>query len=234
MDTGTNVIGIKRIWTKYLLNTPDISRKLRRAKEGVPGLRIVGEGENTRILEDWIEFHAPGQAQMSTCVKTINNLARLKPLDPGSQNEGIRIGHMIWHMIKPTWEAWLEGQEAPVNGTPLNVWPGISPEQVELFKQYGMRSVEDIATMSDGIITKLPLPGIRDLKQSASLFLTASSQMQAAELLKSKEAEITEMTDQLSEMKRIVMDMQKDNEVDVRPVGKKRGRPRKTEVEAAA
>lgn len=175
-----------------------------------------------------------GMAQRCTTVDSINRLSRLMPLDPNSPNEAIRMAHIIWNSIKPAWQAWKTGQEAPLNGTPLAVWPGISSEQGDVLKQFGLRTVEEVAGMSDGLVTKIPLPQAREIQANAKRFLESADQSKTAERLEEKDREMAALQEQVEEMRAIILDQNKKKEKpEQQPEpAKKRGRPRKQEKAA--
>jgi hypothetical protein len=91
------------------------------------------------------------------------------------------------------------GQEA-ATGTLLSVWPGITVSQVEELKHFRVRTVEDLANLSDGVTQRFM--GIQALKQKAKAFLEAASanggaRMQAA--IDAKDAQIASMQNMLKE-----------------------------------
>jgi hypothetical protein len=82
------------------------------------------------------------------------------------------------------------GMEAAV-GTPLAMWPLVTPGQIEELKHFRVRTVEDLANLADGVTQRFM--GIQALKQKAKAFLEAASanggaKMQAA--IEAKEAQI--------------------------------------------
>lgn len=65
--------------------------------------------------------------------------------------------------------AFKRGQEAAVIGTPLEMWPGILASQVAELKHHGIRTVEQIATLSDS--SSGVMRGFYAMKQKAQQFL---------------------------------------------------------------
>lgn len=230
-DANALPLGIKRFWTEYLPIADRRKRLVERAQKGEPGLALAGEGEHQRLLQDMVEYHALGMAQRCSTVDSVNRISRVLPYDPNSPNEAIKMAHLIWNSVKPAWEAWKGGQEAPLNGTPLAVWPGVTTEQGDILRQFGLRTVEEVAAMTDGIVTKIPLPSARDIKANAQRFLESADQNRTAERLEEKDREMAMLKEQLEEMRQIVLSQEAKKKEPEEPA-KKRGRPRKQDKAA--
>lgn len=157
---------------------------------------------------DMVEYCAIGKANMATTVATVSSLGKLLPLDPGSENMAIMMAHARWNSIRPQYEAWKAGHDAPVNGTALAAWPGISSDQAEFLRNMGVRTVEEIAEASDSIITKIPFPGARELRLSAQAFLKSADRVAVASKLTQMEEALRQRDEQLEEMRQIVLEMQ--------------------------
>lgn len=74
---------------------------------------------------------------------------------------------------KAAYRAWKEGQELPVEGTALRVWPVISPAQLKMLLDLHVRSVEELALANEELIGRLGMGG-RALKQKAVEWLASS------------------------------------------------------------
>jgi hypothetical protein len=98
---------------------------------------------------------------------TIEKISRLSKLDINGNPSA------IWEVLKPSYERWLSGQESPVDGTPLAAWPGATPQLVKALEPYHIRSVEDLADLTDGTMAKIPVPGIRGFRDNAKAYVTA-------------------------------------------------------------
>lgn len=68
------------------------------------------------------------------------------------------------------YEAWKAGQELPVEGTPLRIWPVISPSQLANCLSANVRTVEDLASMNGEAATRIGM-GAVELKQKAEAWL---------------------------------------------------------------
>lgn len=61
----------------------------------------------------------------------------------------------LWNAIKPYYEAWKKNEEAPINGTPLDVWPAVTKQMAKSLKMNGFRSVEDFAQATDADLERI-------------------------------------------------------------------------------
>ncbi len=107
----------------------------------------------------------------------------------------------LWFAIKPAYEAWLEGRAAPVVGTPLDAWAGVTKRQAKEFIASGYHAVEDIAAMIDSDIPKVRLPEVRKIRDAARAFVEhkkGGAQIEAA--LAERDQTIEEMRQQLADL----------------------------------
>lgn len=74
--------------------------------------------------------------------------------------------------FKAKWDLFLKGQEVPEDGTPLEHWPAITSEQRAELTHFNIRTVEQLASLSD--INAGKFLGIRALKKLAQDFLDAA------------------------------------------------------------
>lgn len=84
-----------------------------------------------------------------------------------------RVPQAHFDYWKRAYEAWKEGQEAPVDGSPLRDWNGISPSQFKNLQAAGCRTIEDVAQMNDEGIRRVGM-GAANLKNRARLWLQAA------------------------------------------------------------
>lgn len=75
--------------------------------------------------------------------------------------------------FKAAYEAWKEGKEIPVNGTPIVAWPVASPAQVKMLTEMHILTVEDLAAANEEAVGRLGMGG-RALKDRAVLWLSSS------------------------------------------------------------
>lgn len=163
--------------------------------------------------EDWIEYCAPGQAAFTTIEDAVRRLQRDK------------TGK--WLSVDAAYKAWKSGEEVPENGTPLGAWPGISDEQRVVLKASGVRTVEEVAAMTETIITRIRLPNPRALRDQACRFLEARSGAAVEAALKARDDEIATLKAQMETL----LEMAENGPVV--EAKNKGGRPRKDQQAAA-
>lgn len=113
-----------------------------------------------------------------------------------------RKDKQIWAVIEPYYEAWKKGQETPVDGTPLGAWPGLAPEQAERLRMMRVRSVEDVAAMTDADVDNFGMGGLL-LRQNARAFVEMKKdktviQAEVSKQMEGMQAKIDELTAKLA------------------------------------
>ncbi len=79
----------------------------------------------------------------------------------------------VWlEQFRTAYEQWKLGKEAPADGIPLSMWPGITPAEVEMCKAIGCYSVEDVSNMTEEALTRFL--GSRALRDKARAYLVAA------------------------------------------------------------
>lgn len=170
---------------------------------------------------DWVTY-APIHAVQSSKVEE-----RIDQIKPPAQFKNDREGKKMafmryrWAMIEKAYNAWKEGVEIPLDGTPLGVWPGINEAQANAFRAVGIRTIEGVRDMPDGLISKVALPGVRDLQRQAALFLEAKDAAAAASKQAESDSRIAALEEQLAAAMQLLEETTKP----------KRGRPPKVEEE---
>jgi hypothetical protein len=126
----------------------------------------------------------------------------------------LQLDTVLWPVLQPAYEAWKKNQEAPLDGTPLDAWPGVTPQQVKVMRDYHLRSVEDFATAPDSTLMKMNFPGIREMQGRAKAFLQAAQgQVQIAEALHSRDQTIANLGADLEEMRQLMKEMAAQSEL---------------------
>jgi hypothetical protein len=144
--------------------------------------------------------------------QTTETTEKLRQIDPNKvrlaegADGGEKLGFMRakWAVIEPAYMAWKEGREVPANGTPLAAWPGITPEQAEVFRLSGIRSVEQVRDMNDGLRARVRLPNLRELQDLARVFLENTGAAASAEREAAKDRQIAEMGERLQAMEEML------------------------------
>lgn len=195
---------IKKFWTEYKADPEDPTK-----------LREV----------DWVAYAPIGSVQKTLLTEAVSRLSALVPLQGrAEQNPAVLMAHARWNAIKPHYEAWKAGREAPVDGTPLAVWNGISPEQADLFKMKGVVTVEGIAALTDTHKQSMGIPGLHEIIDNAKRFLVAQDKSAITNALAEKDAKIAELQSQMAEL----IEMVKEAKTEKRGPG----RPRKEDQAA--
>lgn len=68
--------------------------------------------------------------------------------------------------FKKAYEYWKQGQEMPLEGTPIRGWAVISPAQAEIVVRLGIRTVEQLATINSEVTQRIGM-GAVDMKNKA-------------------------------------------------------------------
>lgn len=95
----------------------------------------------------------------------------LAQLDADLMNE--RIPPEWVANYKKAYELWKNGQEIPLNGTPIRGWQPISPAQQESLVRLNILTVEDLAGVNDEGIKRIGM-GAVEMKQKALAWLAAA------------------------------------------------------------
>jgi len=185
-------LNVIRFWTEYRPDGVDA--------EGNPKLRSI----------DMVAYAPLGKSNMQTCVEAVSRLSKVQPIDPGTDNPSVLMANARWKIIKQHYDAWKQGNEVPVDGTPLGAWPALTGEQVQALKTMGLRTVEDIRDASEGIVLRFPFPNAREIQRQAGMFLTAFDKDKVSRDLKAMQDQMAEKDAQLEEMRQIVLEMQRN------------------------
>lgn len=141
--------------------------------------------------------------------------------------------------IKRQYDAWKAGQEEPVNGTSLRMWPAISKAQAENLWVLNVRTVEDLASVADNNLPNLGM-GSRALRDKARSWLESAGNIgKVSEQLAALNARLAALEEAnaekdlaLAEKDRLIIELSdKSGEA---PVKRGPGRPRKIEEDEAA
>lgn len=156
--------------------------------------------------------------QNATTRETIERLSRTGPNGPDP----------IWLALKPYYDHWKAGKEAPVDGTPLAAWPGATPQLVKALESYHVRSVEDLSNLTDGTMDKVPVPGIRAFRTNARAFVEAQkTTAPVAGKIAALEGENADLKRDLAEMKELLRSLAADRDEQMVVERRGPGRPKK-------
>lgn len=143
---------------------------------------------------DWVRWVKKGASGATTEDK----VSRVQKHDPA-----------IWAVVQPFYEHWKKGQDAPVDGTPIDAAPFITAGLAKTLKGMHIFSVEDFAAVEDSTLGRMNVPGVRALREKAKAFLDAqhnvsgvASELAALReqvaLLMAEKAEIEQTADALA------------------------------------
>lgn len=119
------------------------------------------------------------------------------------------------------YQAWKNGQEEPETGTPIRQWPVVSPAQVENLLACNVRTVEELASLSEQGVQRLGMGG-QALRQRAKSWLEASENAGVlAEKIHTLEVENNRLNDLVKDLSETIERLNQE-----KPAGKP-GRPKK-------
>lgn len=148
---------------------------------------------------DWVEIAPSGEAFERT--RTWHRIKDITPPDIVDETRANSVSHKVlaarWAAIAPKYKAWKDGQDIPVDGTPLAAWAGVSPEQVAHLRHMGIYTVEGVRDMGEGAITRLPFPNARKLPALAGEFLASKGEAE-------KDREIADMRERMAIMEEML------------------------------
>lgn len=105
------------------------------------------------------------------------------------------------HRFPKHWRAYQDRQsEDYIEGTLLEQWPGLNRAQVEELRYFNVRTVEQLASMSDS--NSQGMMGINILRDKAKAYLEASRIESAAAALAEKDARIDQLVKALEDQGR--------------------------------
>lgn len=183
-----------------------------RPKRNEFGEFILAEGgkremENLQI--DWVTY-SPRASALS-----MSNSERIIDMDPerlirkfklrGNLDDdqiGLRVAFFRarWEMIEPAYRAWKNNEELPIKGTPLQLWPLLRREHVAALLPFGIKTVEDVASMPTAVEQRIKLPNVGELRAQAKAFIANQATAANAKKNAERDAKFEEMEKTLSGM----------------------------------
>jgi hypothetical protein len=161
---------------------------------------------------DYVSFSAVGNAKYQ--------VTRMRIVDAQRDLTG------LWDVIKPHFEAWKKGEELPEHGTPLAAWNGCTAAMAKTLKSFDVRTVEDIADLTESQVQKIGLGGLYAVRQAAKRWVEAQGTRDIAAALGEKDAQIEQMQEQLAALMEMVQVRTPADE----PMKRRPGRPRREDV----
>jgi len=171
--------------------------------------------------EDWVTWTTVAETIPATTSFKVKSLMP-RPNKPGA---------IEWPVVKPLYEAWKEGRAATVDGTPFEVWNGLDANEIEyLRRQMHIETLEQFADLTETQIQRCQINGARERVKRAKAFLEA--QRNSAEIQKGfaeRDHTIEALQAELAALREAVGAQESEDE----PKPRRRGRPPKSETEAA-
>lgn len=108
----------------------------------------------------------------------------------GKSNDIHKFMVARWNHIEPYYENWKKGKSFEHDGTPLGSWPALSTDEVRALGSVGFHTVEAIAEIGENMISRVPLPHMRDMKKAAKEFLENSDKVALMSQLEEMQKEL--------------------------------------------
>ena len=176
---------------------------------------------------DMVEYGPIGQGARTRAVERIDILSSVPKV--AGANPASLAAQVLWAHIKPRYEAWKGNQELPETGTPLAAWNHLTPTQAEFLRSQGIRSVEDVAHMTDIHIQQFKIHNLRSIIEAAKRFVSGSDINKFAGELQAKDEQLAAANARIDQMAEMVAKLMEERE----DAPKRRGRPPKSEEVAA-
>jgi hypothetical protein len=164
----------------------------------MPELRYFAAGNNLSVAFDTkaVEDKDASRAEGTPKYKEVDYIHLLVP---GDRNSHVHrpVRDQERERFAKQYEHWKKGQETPLEGIPLESWAGCSKSQVEELRHKHVRTVEQLAGMSESNAKALGL-GFPELRQRARDFIESAK---GSALLLGLREENTELLAQVAELR---------------------------------
>lgn len=178
---------------------------------------------------DMVEYGPIGQGARTRAVERIDILSKTNKV--AGANPASMAAQVLWAHIKPRYEAWKGNQELPETGTPLAAWNHLTPTQAEFLRVHGVRSVEDVAQLTDIHINQFKIHNLRSIIEAAKRFVDGADVNKFAGEMKAKDEQLAAANARIDQMAEMLAKLMEEREDDP---PKRRGRPPNKPEEAAA
>lgn len=175
---------------------------------------------------DMVEYGPIGQAGRTQVVERIDVLSSVQKV--AGANPAVQAARVMWDFIRPRYEAWKSNQDLPETGTPLAAWNHLTPQQAEILRVNGIRSVEDCSMLTDSHINRIPIPNLRSIIEAAKKFLDHKDINRFDAEMKAKDDQLAAANIRIDEMAEMLAKLMQDQ-----PPKRGPGRPPKSEEAAA-
>ena len=158
--------------------------------------------------KDFVEFAAPGRRAYATTVKTLGEIRSIQDPPMGEDDDDKLAEAQKRDIILAEYEAWKLGQTLPDGAIPLGGWPAITPKVADQLRISGIRSVEEVAELTEQAKSRLGHIGnLGDIIKQAKLFLGSADKLATANQMKALEDEKELLKEQLAEQAKMLEQM---------------------------
>lgn len=168
----------------------------------------------------------PGGKQVNECEVTKELLDDWRGMRGGQYYQERDASYAV-----KQYEAWKEGQEAPVEGMDLRNWPAITPAQLKTCQMADIRSVEELAAMNDEAIRRVGIEA-RQLQNKARAYLENADSNKGAEQIAALMKEVELLTAKLEEKNEYIAELEKELEATSEPKPRRGRKPKAQEDES--
>lgn len=156
---------------------------------------------------------------------------------PGLMNPPIndcRVARMpkyyadVWAVLEPAYKARKAGDTEPIDGTPLEAWPGMKKHILKALHDRKIRSMEQYAAMEDAAMSTIPIPGIRQNRDNARAYVVAKS---TTSVMAEENVKLKSKVEFLEQELRDIRSMMVKKDEPAKKGGWPKGKPRKPQVD---
>jgi hypothetical protein len=170
-------------------------------------IRVLGFKQTLKPngdVVDWVNITSgdaitdTGEAAFATWME----IRRITPPDYLDNDDGgLKMAALRsqWAQIEPHYAAWKQGHEVAESGIPLGAWPALNADEAEALRNAGLKTVEDIAGLSEDRLARPVLPRMRDLQRQAKLFLEGRGKAELEDAIRKLEEQNAAMLEMLAE-----------------------------------
>lgn len=170
--------------------------------KGDPSYELDAQGKpKTGELryEDWVTYCPTGKQQWVVTSSPIKRL--MKVTDANPENPAYAAAYARWKAIEPAYNAWKKGQELPEEGTPLAAFNLLRREDQDALRAGGVRTVEELSSMTDGQRDSFRIPRMRELIKQAQVFLAAEDRNKAQLEIQARDTRIEALEAEMKSMR---------------------------------
>lgn len=155
------------------------------------------------VARDYVEYGPPHARHSQTTIARVDRILKAtRPRD--NTNVHALTTWARRELIAPLYEAWKKGEQIVDGGTPLAVLNFLRPEDVKILKTDSIYTVEDLANVHETQIATVRLPGMREKKRQAQLWLDARDTNKASAQIAAQGATIDEQAKELAQLREMI------------------------------